>query len=387
VNLNTAAATAVSHGGIGALFVQIIAGYNLVAADTNGTSDPYVRVTLGKRTQRTPVICDTLNPTWNASPFVFEVPSLETVVSFEVLDSDFFKDDPLGDFDVRVSEVPIDAESSLVRRRLANVPHGEIELKLYLLLGKEMHHVPHPWQTGIAETLVHDEHLQEISTQEPGSNLQDDAMKPQSSMEHGNTQASTEAQQQQSTTPWTPWGPPRAPPTTTPPTSARTRTQTNSNNPFGPEPEGERNLTPKVLAKQANPFGSNPYASEGAAYAAEGNQFYDQTTSPKFPANPFARGPSSRKPSVSAPVTPRKSSNPFPSEKDVSPRTPHITGYPGAEAWKDPSGTTPNVSPRNAWPPAKAPPVVAVRPNNPFMQAARTSFPAKARNPFSQPPS
>lgn len=367
LNVNTVAATAVSHGGIGALYVQIIAGYNLVAADANGTSDPYVKVTLGKKTQRTPVICDTLNPAWNATPFLFEAPSLDEVISFEVLDSDFFKDDPLGDFEVSVSEVPIDAELSLVRRVLGNVPHGELELKLLLVLGKELDHVPQPWQSAPAgsDFMEHADSSHQTLRAKLGRN-------PKRMVEDQRSNAPAHAQEEQSTIPWTPWGPPptASPPTTTPPTSARARAQTNSNNPFGPEPEGEPVHTLK-----------NRFSSEGNIYISQS----DHPISPKFPSNPFSsKKKASDADSVSAPVTPRKSSNPFPSDRDVSPRTPHRFGYQASGACRDPQGTTPNVSPRSAWPP-KAPPAVA-RPTNPFSQCTRSSFPvAKARNPFSAP--
>jgi len=121
---------------VGALYVQIIAGYNLVAADSNGSSDPYVRGRLGSRTHRTQVICDSLNPKWNATPFIFEVPSLDARLRLECLDSDFFKDAPLGDLELTVAEASLDPESSIIRRSLSNVAHGELELMLFYVPGK-----------------------------------------------------------------------------------------------------------------------------------------------------------------------------------------------------------------------------------------------------------
>ncbi|KMU88292.1 hypothetical protein CIHG_06090 [Coccidioides immitis H538.4] len=53
------------------LITSVICGRNLAAKDRNGTSDPYLVVTLGDSRQSTPTISKTLNPEWNVS---FELP-------------------------------------------------------------------------------------------------------------------------------------------------------------------------------------------------------------------------------------------------------------------------------------------------------------------------
>ena len=52
-------------GTIGRLTVHVQSARDLIAADSNGLSDPYVIVKAGKQTKRSKYIAKTLNPTWN----------------------------------------------------------------------------------------------------------------------------------------------------------------------------------------------------------------------------------------------------------------------------------------------------------------------------------
>jgi hypothetical protein len=186
LNLKSAAANAVARGGVGALYVQMIAGYNLLIADSNGTSDPYVRVRLGGRTQRTHVINDCLNPKWDANPFIFEVSSIDAVLKLECLDSDVFKDDPLGDLEISVAQAPVDSESSVMRCALNNVPHGELEFKLLYLPGKGSPQEP------------------ELTTHEQTAELEESCA---SNCEAQNEAVASDDQNlQPSAKLWTPWG-------------------------------------------------------------------------------------------------------------------------------------------------------------------------------------
>ena len=45
--------------------VTVHSGTGLIAADSNGSSDPYVRLTSGQRTLQTKFIARTLYPKWN----------------------------------------------------------------------------------------------------------------------------------------------------------------------------------------------------------------------------------------------------------------------------------------------------------------------------------
>ncbi|KAI9040695.1 putative phosphatidylserine decarboxylase Psd2 [Aspergillus affinis] len=85
------------------LKVTVLRGRNLAAKDRNGTSDPYLIVTLGDARQQTPTISKTLNPEWNVS---FEMP----VVGVPLLecicwDHDRFGKDYMGEFDIPLEEI------------------------------------------------------------------------------------------------------------------------------------------------------------------------------------------------------------------------------------------------------------------------------------------
>ncbi|KAB8072630.1 putative phosphatidylserine decarboxylase Psd2 [Aspergillus leporis] len=85
------------------LKVVVLRGRNLAAKDRNGTSDPYLIVTLGDARQSTPTIPKTLNPEWNVT---FEMP----VVGVPLLecicwDHDRFGKDYMGEFDIALEEI------------------------------------------------------------------------------------------------------------------------------------------------------------------------------------------------------------------------------------------------------------------------------------------
>ncbi|KAE8387249.1 phosphatidylserine decarboxylase-domain-containing protein [Aspergillus alliaceus] len=85
------------------LKVVALRGRNLAAKDRNGTSDPYLIVTLGDARQSTPTIPKTLNPEWNVTfemPIV-GVPLLECIC----WDHDRFGKDYMGEFDIPLEEI------------------------------------------------------------------------------------------------------------------------------------------------------------------------------------------------------------------------------------------------------------------------------------------
>lgn len=116
--------------GVGALCVRVVAAYDLGSKETGGRSDPYVKVTLGKKSRKTPVVCDELSPTWNSLPFVFEVPALDSMVEFEVLDSNFGKDTPMGKLSLRAARTRNNFGQGGQRHLLGGVDHGELEVEL-----------------------------------------------------------------------------------------------------------------------------------------------------------------------------------------------------------------------------------------------------------------
>ena len=83
------------------LHIRVLQARNLIAADSGGTSDPYVRIHVGREIAngvKTNVIRKTLNPEWNET---FEINIRENqrteVLTLEVFDKDLIgKDDSLG---------------------------------------------------------------------------------------------------------------------------------------------------------------------------------------------------------------------------------------------------------------------------------------------------
>ncbi|KAF9607807.1 hypothetical protein IFM89_001528 [Coptis chinensis] len=87
------------------LLVRVIQGRNLRAMDLNGSSDPYVKVQLGKQKYKTKVVKKNLNPTWSED-FSFKVEDLNEDLLVTVLDEDkYFNDDFIGQLKVPVSKV------------------------------------------------------------------------------------------------------------------------------------------------------------------------------------------------------------------------------------------------------------------------------------------
>ncbi|KAF3331391.1 C2 and GRAM domain-containing protein [Carex littledalei] len=84
------------------LVVQVIEARNLLAMDSNGLSDPYVKVQLGRQRAKTKVVKKSLNPIWDEE-FSFRVGNLKEEICISVLDEDkYFADDFLGQIKVPV---------------------------------------------------------------------------------------------------------------------------------------------------------------------------------------------------------------------------------------------------------------------------------------------
>ncbi|GAB5369587.1 hypothetical protein AAMO2058_001417900 [Amorphochlora amoebiformis] len=95
-----------SHGDripIGLLRVRVVSAKNLPKMDLIGSSDPYVKLTLGTRIQeeaKTKHISNTLNPFWSEQ-FVFEVTNSSSILRLEVFDHDMVgDDDPIGHVEI-----------------------------------------------------------------------------------------------------------------------------------------------------------------------------------------------------------------------------------------------------------------------------------------------
>ncbi|XP_068643334.1 C2 and GRAM domain-containing protein At1g03370-like [Aristolochia californica] len=123
------------------LSVHVIEARNLPAMDLNGSSDPYVRLQLGKSRLKTKVVKKSLNPSWNEE-FSFRVEDLNEELAVSVLDEDkYFNDDFLGQLKVPVSNV-FDAENKTLgpawyplqpkNKKLKSRDCGEIRLTISL---------------------------------------------------------------------------------------------------------------------------------------------------------------------------------------------------------------------------------------------------------------
>jgi len=82
-------------------------GVNLIAADSNGKSDPYVIIKIEHGPHaRSKIISKTLNPVWNEE-FKFHLKTGDETIEFEVFDKDNFKkDDFLGKATLSLKDIP-----------------------------------------------------------------------------------------------------------------------------------------------------------------------------------------------------------------------------------------------------------------------------------------
>lgn len=87
------------------LDVRVIKARNLRAMDSNGFSDPYVKLQLGKQRFKTKVVKMNLNPAWDQE-FSFVVGDGRDVLKFYVYDEDMLGiDDFLGQVKVSLEDV------------------------------------------------------------------------------------------------------------------------------------------------------------------------------------------------------------------------------------------------------------------------------------------
>ncbi|KAF6145125.1 hypothetical protein GIB67_013476 [Kingdonia uniflora] len=123
------------------LLVRVVEARNLRAMDFNGSSDPYVRLQLGRCKFKTRVVKKNLNPLWSEE-FSFRLQDLEEELSVCVLDEDkYSNDDFLGQLQVPVCKVFEAEEKSLgvswyalepKSKRSKNKDCGEILLKIWV---------------------------------------------------------------------------------------------------------------------------------------------------------------------------------------------------------------------------------------------------------------
>jgi len=86
------------------LQVSVLEAKGLPAADSNGFSDPFVKLNLGPSKARTSVKYKELDPSWRED-FVFVIEDADEELNVEVWDEDRFADDFLGQVKVPIMSV------------------------------------------------------------------------------------------------------------------------------------------------------------------------------------------------------------------------------------------------------------------------------------------
>jgi len=118
---------------MGDIIIRVIEGSGLIAADSNGKSDPFVVVELLEdplqKKQKTRIHHKTLNPIWNES-FNFRALSPFSHIIFKVWDHDYLKrNDPLGNTQVDVSRLIPNTPNDLWLN-LQGVPTGRLHVNI-----------------------------------------------------------------------------------------------------------------------------------------------------------------------------------------------------------------------------------------------------------------
>jgi hypothetical protein len=115
------------------LKVKILRGFNLASKDSNGYSDPYVRVIFGGKELKTKVIHKTLTPMWE-DELEFEYPEDDTLEEIHIICMDWDKvggHDFMGEYHAYIKNIPY---SEKVRFPLLvttiEEATGEIELEI-----------------------------------------------------------------------------------------------------------------------------------------------------------------------------------------------------------------------------------------------------------------
>ncbi|KAL6041498.1 FerI, variant 2 [Balamuthia mandrillaris] len=116
---------------MGDLVVTIVEARNLIAGDSNGLSDPYACLSVGKTKFKTKTIKKTLNPRWEESFFfTLPYPPEQQRLKLKVFDWDMIgSDDRLGKTWISLNFL-IRGQEHGGWYPLEGVPHGEVYLRL-----------------------------------------------------------------------------------------------------------------------------------------------------------------------------------------------------------------------------------------------------------------
>jgi hypothetical protein len=101
------------------LCLQVIMGKDLEAMDISGTSDPYVKIKLGKHDHKTRIVYKNLDPEWNED-FEMNIDDMSMPLHVSIWDNDLLgADDLIGEIAIRLDEL-MDSNSGKVQGSLTD---------------------------------------------------------------------------------------------------------------------------------------------------------------------------------------------------------------------------------------------------------------------------
>uniref|UniRef100_A0A0D9X985 C2 and GRAM domain-containing protein n=1 Tax=Leersia perrieri TaxID=77586 RepID=A0A0D9X985_9ORYZ len=158
------------------LNVRVIEARNLRAMDSNGFSDPYVKLQLGKQRFKTKVVKKNLNPTWDQE-FSFSVGDVQDVLKLYVYDEDIIGiDDFLGQVKVPLEDVLAADNYSLGMRWIQLLPKGKTDKaidcgEICIAMSLETAGATRSWSEDLASELTDIQRDYSLSSQGTGTSV------------------------------------------------------------------------------------------------------------------------------------------------------------------------------------------------------------------------
>ncbi|KAL6858880.1 hypothetical protein ACP4OV_017882 [Aristida adscensionis] len=158
------------------LTVRVIEARNLRAMDSNGFSDPYVKLQLGKQRFKTKVVKMNLNPTWDQE-FSFVVGDVRDVLKLYVYDEDMLSiDDFLGQVKVSLEDVLAAENYSLGTRWYQLLPKSKTDKavdcgEICVAISLETAGATRSWSDNVATELNGIQRDYLLSTQSTGASV------------------------------------------------------------------------------------------------------------------------------------------------------------------------------------------------------------------------